>query len=297
MLPTFGANIHSPEININMKPTAIINILSVTILVMLLTFAVFAQKLPDTQKVSLRASVNTIADGKATEWGQFQAYNSSTGTWYSIANDDDKLYFIIHAEDADLIHKMMRGCVTITINAAGKKSEKDAAVITFPSYGPTEAPSVSLSGRPKDIPDTAQLRMKTDSFMKAMNKRLIAKQKFIAIAGIKQVTDSLISVYNDNGIEAKALLDGKLCYNYELTIPLKYLGLLPGGSAKFSYNIRLNGIEPKGATFQMINGGITIAVFNSKGEVITRLHNSARNLLMAYPNDFWAEYTLAKAKP
>jgi len=259
------------------------------------SFAGFAQKLPDVQKISLRAPANAVTDGKPTEWhNQFQAHNNSTSVWYSIANDDEKLYFIIHGEEADLIHKMMRGCVTITINAFGKKTSKDATVITFPNYEANAGPNVSLSGRPTAIQDTALLKLKTDTFMRKMNKRLIDKQKFIAVTGIKQIADTLISVYNDYNIEAKALLDNKLYYNYELAVPLKYLGLSVDKAAKFSYNIRLNGIEPKGATFQMINNGVTIAVFAGNGDLIARLHNDARSVLMAYPNDFWGEYTLAK---
>jgi hypothetical protein len=257
-----------------------------------ISVSVSAQKLPEVQKISLRAPANAQADGKTAEWGnRFQAHNNSTGVWYTIANDDEKLYFVIHAEDVDIIHKMMRGCVTITINTSGKKDEKNAASITFPTYLPTDAPNVSLSGKPKPIADTVKLKMKNDSFMMRMNPRLVAKQKFIALSGIKLITDSLISVYNELGIEAKAILDNQLNYNYELAIPLKYLGLVINKASKFSYNIRLNGITPKGATFQTLPSGRTLITFDG----ITRVADtSPRSMVMNYPNDFWGEYTLAK---
>jgi len=252
----------------------------------------FAQKLPAVQQVSLRAPTNVKTDGKATEWNnRFQAHNVATGIWYTVANDDDKLYFVIHAEDADIIHKMMRGCVTISINVSGKKDTKNAAVITFPTYAAVDAPNVSLNGRPKDIPDTTMLKLKTDTFMRKMNKRLTDKQKFIAVAGIKEITDTLISVYNDYDIEAKALLDEKLTYNYELAIPLKYLGLTVDKARKFSYNIRLNGIIPKTATLQTLSSGMILISDQGTTRV---LDNTKRGLIMNYPNDFWGEYTLAK---
>ncbi|MBW4890990.1 hypothetical protein KXQ82_14780 [Mucilaginibacter sp. HMF5004] len=254
-----------------------------------------AQKLPDVQKVSMRVPAGVVIDGNAADWAnRFQAYNTSASVWYNIANDDEKLYFVIHGEDADLIHKMMRGCVTITISKSGKKTDKDAAIITFPTYEVNAAPSVSLSGRPAGIADTTLLKLKTDTFMRRMNKRLTEKQKFIALNGIKQITDTLVSVYNDYEIEAKALLDNKLYYNYELAIPLKYLGLSVDKSSKFSYNIRLNGIAPKGATLQITGGG-RVLVMRGDGSVSVA-GAGARGILMAYPNDFWGEYTLAKAK-
>jgi len=262
------------------------------LLLLLIGLSATAQKLPDVQKVSLRAPADVKIDGKATEWhDQFQAHNKATSVWYAVANDDDKLYFIIHGEDADLIHKMMRGCVTITINTSDKKTDKNAISITFPSYEVKDAPNVSLSGRPKDIPDTTLLRLKTDTFMRKMNKRLTEKQKFIAVAGIKQITDTLISVYNDYNIEAKALLDNKLYYNYELSVPLKYLGLSITGPAKLSYNIRLNGIAPKGAIFQTTSSGRVIITV---GEAMYSVDSSPRGMLMNYPNDFWGDYVLAK---
>jgi hypothetical protein len=252
-----------------------------------------AQKLPEVQKISLRAPANTMADGKTTEWGnRFQAHNNAAGVWYTVANDDEKLYFVIHAEDADIIHKMMRGCVAIIINTSGKKDDKGAVTITFPTYAATDGPNVSLSGRPKDISDTTLLRLKTDTFMLKMNKRLAEKQKFIAVAGIKQITDTLISVYNDYNIEAKALLDNKLYYNYELAVPLKYLGLSADKAPKFNYNIRLNGIAPKGATLQITAGG-RVLITQADGSVSVA-GAGTRGIVMAYPNDFWGEYILAK---
>ncbi len=272
--------------------------LKMTILYFCIAFFAFraiAQKLPDVQKVPMRAPVNMVIDGNAADWGnRFQANNQATSVLYSVANDDNKLYFIIHAETEVIIHKMMRGCVTITINTSGKKTDKGAAAITFPNYVAGTFPNVSISAKPKKIADTMLLKLKTDTFMRKMNKRLADMQKLIAVTGIKQITDTLISVYNDYDIEAKALLDSKLYYNYELAVPLKCLGLSIDNAAKFSYNVRLNGIEPKGSTFQISGTSGFTYVFNDKGQRIATLGRDQRDLTMAYPNDFWGEYTLAK---
>ena len=39
--------------------------------------SVQAQKLPNKQEISFRAPANVKIDGKATEWGDFKAYNSA----------------------------------------------------------------------------------------------------------------------------------------------------------------------------------------------------------------------------
>ncbi|HCN82336.1 MAG TPA: hypothetical protein DIT07_01770, partial [Sphingobacteriaceae bacterium] len=61
-----------------------------------------AQKLPNIQEASLRAPAGIKVDGKATEWNnQFQAYNKATEIFYTISNDDDKLYLAVQATDLD----------------------------------------------------------------------------------------------------------------------------------------------------------------------------------------------------
>ena len=262
------------------------------VVLLLFCMGVNAQKLPQVQKVSLRAPANAKADGKITEWGnQFEAYNKSADVWYTIANDDEKLYFVIQARNADVIHKMMRGCVTIIINTSGKKNDKNAITITFPDYLVPDIPNVSLNRRPKPDADTAGFRLKTDSFMYMMNRRLVQKQKFLVVSGLKGLADSLISVYNDIGVGAKAILDHQLNYNYELAIPLKYLGLDVSGVTKFSYNIRLNGVAPRGAIFQTLTSGRVVMIV---GDATTAVDSSPRGSVMVYPTDFWGEYTLAR---
>jgi hypothetical protein len=54
-----------------------------------------AQKLPAIQQSSLRAPAGIKIDGKATDWGaQFQAYNTATELYCTIANDAKRLYLV-----------------------------------------------------------------------------------------------------------------------------------------------------------------------------------------------------------
>jgi uncharacterized protein YpmB len=96
-----------------------------------LVSTVIAQKLPNIQQANIYAPAHLKIDGIANEWNnQFQAYNKTVDIYYSIANDDSNLYLIVRAKNEDIIEKISKGGITLTI---GKKSENNVA-ITFPMY-------------------------------------------------------------------------------------------------------------------------------------------------------------------
>src|SRR5476651_1276857 len=85
-------------------------------LFILVSFAATAQKLPAVQQISLRTPDNLRIDGKPTEWNnKFQAYNSRTDFYYTIANNDNNLYVIIQTPIPDVIRRIMNGGVSLTI--------------------------------------------------------------------------------------------------------------------------------------------------------------------------------------
>src|ERR1700761_303273 len=102
-----------------------------------------AQKLPNVQTASLRAPANMKIDGKATEWNnQFQAYNHATDIFYTISNDDSKLYLTVRATDKQVMNKILRGGVTFTVQPSGKKTDKDGISITYPLFDQKSIPNV-----------------------------------------------------------------------------------------------------------------------------------------------------------
>src|SRR5688572_23684293 len=96
-----------------------------------LGYSTSAQKLPAVQQVSLRAPANVRIDGKVTEWGQLKAYNKATDLKYSIANDDKKLYLVIQTNTFATQRKSAIGGVTLVIQKANEKNDKDAKLIKF----------------------------------------------------------------------------------------------------------------------------------------------------------------------
>jgi hypothetical protein len=259
-----------------------------------IAFDVNAQKLPNVQENSLWFPKSLKVDGKATEWdGKFQAYNKKTDIFYTVANDDDNLYLIVQAKDPDIIKKIIVGGLTFTVISPGKKNEENKVEVTFPVFGLNNGPNIALSKKPQMTTDTIKSMMQNDSFKWVINKELTNKALYIGVDGIKAITDSTISVYNDLGIETAALFDDKINYTYELNIPIKYLGLSLNKQVKLSYNIRLAGITPKNARVQ-ISGKLLYIVTTAVDGKMSAVRNTPQNLILAYPTDFSGQYTLAK---
>jgi hypothetical protein len=262
----------------------------------MIPFTANAQKLPTIQQISVRAPADIKIDGKTTEWdNKFQAYNKATDVYYTIANDDDKLYLIIQATEPTIITKIVCGGITFTINHSGQKKDKNGMAVTFPAYDRKNPPVYEiLNNKPNATRDTVKNRMQADSFLNAHNKQLKDKLKLIDVVGIKAIKDSEISINNEEGIKAVSLFDNKIYYTYELAIPLKYIEFTADKSLKFSYNIKLNGLIPKGS--RMIDAGRPdlIVFVGPDGVNYNGGKATPENMILYSPTDFWGEYTLAK---
>lgn len=258
-----------------------------------ITWIASAQKLLAVQQGSLRVPANVKIDAKLTEWGQLQAYNKSTDIFYSLANDDATLYLVLQATDATVINKIIRGGITFAISTSGKRTDKGAISIRYPIID--EKYSINLFNRrlPEKTNDTVTYQRRIDSALYAYNHKLNSDTKTIGIEGVKDITDSVISVYNEEGIKARSAFDRQLNFVYELALPLKYLGLSVTKPATFSYHITLNGIIPKTSTVQTSGKGMYLIVTSANG-TMSAVPNRPQYTNLVYPTDFWGEYRLAK---
>jgi hypothetical protein len=265
------------------------------LLLCILCLSVNAQKIPNVQQGSLRAPLTVKTDGKLTEWGkQLQAYNNSTGVFYTIANSNDKLYLTLLAKDASSIKKILLGGITFTINQTGKSSDKERMSITFPLLKMAEVSSLNIKfNEPAFAIDAAGKARQTDSIAMLLNTDLATKAKDIKVEGISQIADKLISVYNDEDIRASLRFDSEKYLVYELAVPLKYLGLSIANQPKFHYNLMLNGLD-KSNTVVYPNGNAMqiLSVSTIPKGLTTGASNGTMNY--NYPTDFWGEYTLIK---
>jgi hypothetical protein len=249
-----------------------------TAFALLFTANTIAQKLPGKQDKSVRAPGNIKIDGTAAEWdNKFQAHNNATDVSYTLSNDDNKLYLIIEARYKDVIDKIIMGGVTLTINTALKKTDKNAINITYPVLRGIDMSMVSNLFSKKSIQKKEEKL--TTINVTDLNQLLETKDKLINIAGIVSITDPSISIYNDTGIKAASKFDGSLAYTCELAIPLSLISS-PNDGNTFSYRIKIN---PPAAI-----GPLTAAE--------QRLAPPPPPMVSSTfaATDLWGEYTLAK---
>ncbi len=250
-----------------------------------------AQKLPQVQKSGLRAPANIKVDGKTTEWNnQLQAYNKSIQAYYTLSNDDNKLYLTLQAVKPEIINKIVNGGVSLTIQKGIKKTTNGGMAVTYPVFNRDDRPNVNVNDMAKIDKSSKDAGRLIDSLMNLDNTRLSDKAKFIKVEGINDL-DTLVSVYNINGIKTASAFNKQMAFTVELSIDLKLLGLSVNDAKGFNYNIRLNQMDidfVPGIVVSRKNDG-TIDMMNV---VDPKLANSYISALST--TDCWGQYTLVK---
>ena len=247
-----------------------------------------AQKLPRIQEQNMLLATHSIRiDGRLGDWEQgVAAYNKPFGVYYSVANDDQNLYLVIRSANRTSAKKMVVGGVTFTVGQSDRKAEENHSSVTFPYYD-RNTPSWFISF-PAGSTDARQ----NDSLLAAYNGAIAVKFRTIGVRGFKSVTDSLISIYNEEGIKAAAQFDKDLSYCYELAIPLKLLGIT-ANAAKLSYTIKLNGIPIHGTNLQLQTYGRDIISYTGYNGANVQVGKATPEMIeLVLPTDFSGQYDL-----
>lgn len=270
-------------------------ILSALLLAAGLHQAVAQDKLKTVQEGSVLAAANAKVDGNIAEWqGDFKAYNKSVKLFYTIANDDKYLYLVTKSTDEINNRKIQLGGITLNINTANKKNDKDAFSVTYPSVARTGRGGFGGGGgrgRNGGFGSGNRGAVMSDSATKAAteeaHKQFIASAKEIKVLGFKEITDTLISIYNEYSIKSMVGYDESGAMVCEMAIPLKALGLSATAPKEFAYQILLNGL-------QLPNGGFGGGGGGGRGGRGGGGGGRGGFEELAAPTDFWAKYTLAK---
>jgi len=254
----------------------------------IISIAANAQKLPKVQTKSVYAPANIKIDGKATEWdGKYEAFDTKNNIYYTIANDNNNLYLLIHTAEKQTINKIFLGGITFTIISA----RHSPVSVTYPHAGNNGTYLHTKQGF-DDMKKKSQVNAKAiNDIIRLRNTEFESGHKVLAIRGVAEFTDPWISIYNDTGIKVKALFDDDLDYTYEMALPLKYL---PGGPAnliKLKYDIQLNGLYLGDGRWRPPSP--TQGINTTTGEVI-QFKSDMNMLYTENPTNFGGEYTLAK---
>jgi hypothetical protein len=257
-----------------------------------------AQNLPKIQTASVPAPDKVTVDGKVDEWGDYQALNPDVRLFYTIANDDKNLYLIYRTRGPYVNDKLCLGGVTFTISHSLEKKKREKAPdnvsVTFPVVD-KEAKGVGMASDKYFYNWSGNKRAghekQIDSIQAVANEQVGMAFKEIKVIGIKDV-DTLLSIYNADGIKVAGRFDDNMLYNCEIAIPLKYLGLNANDAAKISYNIKMNGaLKFRGFVVSSRRGPVSDdAPAPPQMPIIT----NPDMLYRIDPHDFWGEYTLAK---
>lgn len=250
---------------------------------------IYAQNLPNIQKNSVNIPANMKIDGNLSEWNNvLQAYNHNIQAYYTIANDDANLYLAIQAKNPDIETKIIKGGITFTINHSEKKNDPNAVSIKFPIV--LNAVKSNITQGIKEQLTLQNNSTAIDSLVTLLNKQLSTNVKYINVTGIKAIQDSMLSVFNTEGIKVSGKFDNKGVLTYEIVLPLALLGMNINSQVNFSYNIKLNG-------FSLYDGPVYVHQTNA-GPVLVGTINGPRptdnQRYQSITTDFWGQYTLTK---
>lgn len=271
-----------------------------------------AQKMSDIQEGSVLAPAVKV-DGKLNEWeNNFKASNKSTNLTYTIANDAKNLYLAIQSKDATNINKIMLGGITLTVNSEGKKNDKDGFKLTYPVINRPgrgggaqggAGGAVRVQGGPGGFSQFQDMtQTQRDSVQRAFSRSRLANAKEIKVFGFKDVTDSLISIYNEYSIKALATINDDGVFMYEISIPLALLEMSADKAKEFSYNIKINGLQIGGFGGGNFGGGGRPGGAGGGGNfTVTRVEGGGGGGFggvnfqdLITPTDFWGKYILTK---
>jgi hypothetical protein len=250
------------------------------LIILLLVFLYSQTILAQTTALSL--PINYKIDGDATEWNNtFSINNKAIGISYSIANDKEKLYVIVHAESSTVINKIINNGLSFYVN-----DSKNLIGISYPIY--------PIGVRPLYLPlskkqNTNQFSAINDSLQTIFNAKITENFKNIGVSGLSNITDSLVSIYNPEGIRIAAKFDSQLFLNIEIGIPIQLIGI----ENKLDFKIQLNGVPGKVEVIKAA-GGDRIAYLGKYGVMYGLGLANPENYALAYPTELTGTIILNK---
>lgn len=208
-------------------------VLSVLLLVVVGPTTVSAQRKLIHDELQLAQGL--IVDGNLSDWGkELKKEHADQGISYELRNDAEQLYIAIRiAEKRNQLTALNQG-IKIQFNIEGKK--KDGPAIVFPV-----ADRISLR---------SLMSPENDNRPEDMREAILGTVKGIQVHQMGDLLDGLISLQNQYGIAAVAIIDANDELTIELAFPIDLIGDVEKvKTRKIAYNVKVGaGIVPMGRT-------------------------------------------------
>jgi len=235
---------------------------------------------------------NVAIDGVGPEWGDsLSYYNPEKKIHYTLANDKTTLYLVVKTKKSIEQADILSSGITFSIDTKGRK--KSAYSITFP----VNTGGVNFNNK-----------VANESLDDKILRASVTRFKKIGVSGFKDIDDETLGTTNTFGIKVAVSYDEQGNMVYEEAIPLELFHAGPLVKNEWSFNIKINGIDPgdggnsntpPAASTDMTTGrsssggrggggrkgadptqGLTLGKNSSQGESTPSI-------------DFWGKFTLA----
>ena len=201
-----------------------------TVLTLLMSIELSAQKNPVSQNIFITEAIEIDADLK--DWGDsLKNYNPVTKLNYEIGNDKQNLYLAVKTADQATIRKILSFGFSFSVNTEGKK--KLGPTVTFPVID-------HIAVRRALSENKTAVQKGNES---KINNVVLSKIKGIQVTGFKSLLDGDIALKNEYGVQAAATIDEQNSFVMELTIPLRLLELSADSKNVLAYNLKANGLQ------------------------------------------------------
>lgn len=175
-----------------------------------------------------------VVDGDLADWGDtlLNEY-ANQGLQYQIKNDDTHVYVAMRVTDHDLQMQALSQGFSFMVNTRGRK--RPGPTVVYPIADRLTFRSI-MSADNEDRPED-------------MREGGLQAIRSIYVLRFEDILEGQISLENQYGIQAKAIIDSADALCLEAKVPLQRLGISPDDKQSFAFNVKINGtITTRGHT-------------------------------------------------
>ncbi len=200
---------------------------------LVLAVSAYAQR-NASREIGLTWADGIVVDGNLEDWGDSLTNEyASQDLQYQLKNDGTHVYVAMRVVDRDRQMQVLSQGFSFMVNTSGKRRP-----------GPTVVYPIAdrLSFR-------AIMSADNDDRPEDMREGGLQAIRAIYVLRFDDILDGQISLDNEYGIHAEALIDSTDALCFEAKVPLRRLGIRSGFDQELAFNVKINGmIAPRRTT-------------------------------------------------